>query len=618
MKFVGHGKSLIGQLVCFLGLSMGSLTAMDAVGDPDTGPASISEIESSLDSVLPSFKSGLLSGQQTSVIEEVEVDKSAQPIGNSELEQSVKFRLNGIQIKGNTVLGKDDVISLVKPYIDTIILSTDLNIIAQKITQLFIDNGYATTKCIIPAQQITNGVVTLQVVEDRLGQIRLSGEETYRYDVRLFLSQLHDLQGEVIHLPTLNSRLRYLSKLPATRVQPTLVKQAEGTTDLVLKLTDLGNQFRLSLDNAGSRFTGEERLSYGAVLNNFTGNSDVLSMGFTTSLSSIKQLGSMTFNYRRPWGKSGGNLGMSYSNLYYSIDPKEIGGQSDSVTYAGGSGLFGMHYEQSLWLPSLGSSQKNYSWSAGFDRKTATSTQVLNREILSNPAGFAILDQKDSLLVVDFAVQTEQYSVIKGFKGRSVISIALKHSLEGFFGSLTQEDIIRKLDRKNNAVDDLGPFTGPIGVVDGMDASFWKLYVDASRIQSLPGNFTAQFNFLGEYTPSKKVPQAYQFSGAGGGALGYSVGLKLMRPIAQNLILGANVKHSKAVSWYRDTDPGCPDSNGVNTALLAGRNTCTTNELDLSLDWNLGSLLAKINYQPNIDSSLQNNNNITFDVGYSW
>jgi len=602
-----------------LGLLSLLLIALPAIGAGDApaertelAPSAINDIESSVNSGQADSKGGLVVDQKRSVIENVKVDKSAQPSGDNELEQGAQFRLNGIQVQGNTVMDKDDIVSLVTPYVGTMMTSADLKTVASKITQLFVEQGYATTKCIIPAQQVKNGVVLLEVVEDKLGKIRLSGAETYRYDVRLFLSQLHDLQGEVIHLPTLNSRLRHLSQLPATRVQPTLVKQSEGTTDLVLNLTDLEDQFSVSVDNSGSRFTSTNRLSSSAVFNNVSGSSDVLTVALTTSLNNVKYLGSMSFNYKRPVGSSGGKMGVGYSNLYYRMDPSEVG--FDQVRYEGGTNSLGLRYEQPLWMEDESNGQKTYNWSAGFERKTAQAKTIYNTSF-DHPAGFAYVDSEDRLMVGDITLYTEQYTLLKGLKGRSFGSISLKHAFEGFFGSTTQEDINRKLENISN---DVEPITGPIGNVTGMDPGFWKLYMDVSRAQALPNSFTAQFDFHGEYTPSKKLPQAYQFAGADGGASGYSLGLKLIRPITQDVVLGVALKHAQAVSWYRDEDPGCNNSAGVATATSAGRNSCSSNEVELNMDLRFGGLLANVKYRNNINASAQNKNKVTFNLGYRW
>jgi hemolysin activation/secretion protein len=616
MAVVSEGLFFLPRQLGVLSLLLIALPAIGAGTPPaertELSPSAINDIENFVSSGQADSTGGLVVDQKGSVIENVKVDKSAQPTGDNELEQGEKFRLNGIQVQGNTVMDKDGIISLVQPYVGTMMTAADLQAIAANITQLFVDQGYATTKCVIPAQEVTNGVVILKVVEDKLGQIQLSGAETYLYDVRLFLAQLHDLQGKVIHLPTLNNRLRYLSQLPATRVQPTLVKQSEGTTNLVLKLTDLEDQFSMSVNNSGSRFTGANRLSSSAVFNNVSGNSDLVTVAFTTSLNNVKYLGSMSLNYKRPVGSSGGKMGVGYSNLYYRMDPSEVG--FDQVRYEGGTNSLALRYEQPIWLEGEANRQKTYNWSVGFERKTAQAQTIYNTSF-DQPAGFAYVDSQDRLMVGDITLYTEQYTLFKGLKGRSFGSVSLKHAFEGFFGSTTQEDIDRKLENISNNVE---PITGPIGNVTGMDPNFWKLYVDVSRAQTLPNSFNAQFNFHGEYTPSKKLPQAYQFAGADGGASGYSLGLKLMRPIAHNVSVGIALKHSKAVSWHRDVDEGCNNSAGIATATSAGRNSCSTNEMELNMDWRLGSLLTNINYRNNIISSAQNNNRITFNFGYRW
>jgi hypothetical protein len=616
MAVMGQDGLVARRWLGLIGLSLMALPALGAGDAPaqrtELAPSEISDIESSVSSGQAGSKGGLAGDEKRSVIENVKVDKSAQPSGDSQMDRGAEFRLNGIQVQGNTVMGKEHIVSIVQPYVGTMMTSAELKAITAKITQLFVDQGYATTKCIIPAQQVSNGVVVLKVVEGKLGQIQLSGAETYLYDVRLFLAQLHDLQGKVIHLPTLNNRLRLLSQLPATRVQPTLVQQAEGVTDLVLKLTDLEDQFSLSVNNSGSRFTGKNRISSSAVFNNVTGNSDVLTMALTTSLNNVKYLGSMSFNYQRPVGGSGGKLGVGYSNLYYRMDPAAVG--FNQVRYEGGTHSLGLRYEQPLWLEDEASSQKSYSWSAGFERKTAQAKTIYNTSF-DQPAGFAYVDSEDRLMVGDITLQTEQLTLLKGFKGRSFASVSLKHAFEGFFGSTTQEDIDRKLENIANNVE---PITGPIGNVTGMNPNFWKLYVDVSRAQALPNSFTAQLDFHGEFTPSKKLPQAYQFADADGGASGYSLGIKLIRPIVENVLLSVSFKHAQAVSWYRDVDPGCNNSAGTATATSAGRNSCTTNEMALNMDWRLGSLLANVNYRNNINANAQNQNKITFNLGARW
>lgn len=574
-------------------------------------PSGVGEIEDTIGSDKPNRNSA--AKVENSVIEDVEVDESAKPTGDSQMNKGAQFLLNGITLKGNTVMKEEDIVSLVQPYIGAMVTSYDLQTIASLLTQLFNDRGYVTSKCTIPAQQVKDGVVLLQVVEDKLNQIKLSGADSYRYDPRLFLKQLHDLQGKVIHLPTLNSRLRLLSQLPSTRVQPVLVKKAEGRTDLVLNLSDLKSGFAISLDNSGSRYTGTNRLTAAATFNNLTGSSDVLSISFKTSLKNSKQLGAVTLDYKYPVGSSGGKIGLGYSDLYYRMDPNEVG--FDQVRYEGGAQSLSFRYHQPFWFGVSEESASNYMWSAGIERKSAQAKTVYNTSF-DQPAGFAYVDTQDTLMVGDFTLQAERLTLISGYKGRYIGSIGLKHALEGFFGATTQEDIDRKLE--NIESEEVDSITGPIGNVKGLDPNFWKLYIDVSREQVLPNNFTAKINLQGEFTNSKKVAQTYQFTPADGGASGLVLTAALQRPIMDGLSAGISFQHAKAFSWYRDEDPGCMDDSGNATATSAGRNSCSTNQVELNMNWNLGSLLARVNYRKNIYASDGNNKKITFNLGYRW
>ena len=613
----GKGLWTKRKLLFLLCISV-SAVSMPAIGETpvqrdEAAPSSLGEIESALDADVSGSGSFGVEAKP-SIIEDVEVDESAKPSGDSQVDQQATFRLNSITLKGNTVMGEKDIVTLVEPYIGTMVTSNDLQIIASSLTQLFNDFGYATSKCIIPAQQVKNGVVTLQIVEDKLNQIRLSGAESYRYDPRLFLKQLYDLQGKVIHLPTLNSRLRLLSQLPSTRVQPVLVKQAEGSTDLVLNLSELKDVFAISLDNSGSRFTGTNILTSRATFNNLTGSSDVLSMSLKTSLKNSKQLGSVTLDYKYPVGTSGGKLGVGYSHLYYRMDPNEVG--FDEVRYEGGARSFSFRYQQPFWLGESDESVSSaYMWSAGLERKSAQALTVYNTSF-DQPAGFAYVDTKDTLMVGDITLQAEKLTYMGGYKGRFLGSIGLKHAFEGFFGANTQEDIDRKLENiESGSVDSI---TGPIGNVTGMDPNFWKLYIDLSREQALPNSFTAKFDLHGEFTDSKKVAQTYQFTPADGGASGVLFSAALQRPIMDGMSAGINFQHAKAFSWYRDEDPGCLDDAGNATATSSGRNVCSRNTLSLNLNWRMGDILANVKYRNDIHASDNNQNKYIFNIGYQW
>ena len=131
---------------------------------------------------------------------------------------------SGVRVTGNTILQNEDIVTAVQEFVDQEVTSRNSISFTERINFLYFKQGCETTSVIIPEQQITDGVVTVQIIENRLGEI-LAGAQGYRYETRLFLAQLYDLQNQIIHVPTLNERLRILSGLPGTKVTPRLVRR---------------------------------------------------------------------------------------------------------------------------------------------------------------------------------------------------------------------------------------------------------------------------------------------------------------------------------------------------------------------------------------------------------
>ncbi len=133
MAAVFQGKTLAHRGLSLLCLSLITLPAMSDNTPPEQRtelpPSAIGTIESSAESGQSGSSTGLTSEQKRSVIENVQVDKSAQAQGDNRLDGGVQFRLNGIQVQGNTVLDKQDIVTLVQPFVGTMMTSADLKLL---------------------------------------------------------------------------------------------------------------------------------------------------------------------------------------------------------------------------------------------------------------------------------------------------------------------------------------------------------------------------------------------------------------------------------------------------------------------------------------------------------
>jgi hemolysin activation/secretion protein len=87
----------------------------------------------------------------------------------------IGFYVNQIEVLGNTVL-QAEIANIVQPFENREVTFEELIELRSTITQLYIDNGYVTSGAFLPNNQdLTSGVVQIQVVEGELEQINISG-----------------------------------------------------------------------------------------------------------------------------------------------------------------------------------------------------------------------------------------------------------------------------------------------------------------------------------------------------------------------------------------------------------------------------------------------------------
>ncbi|MEI6835007.1 MAG: POTRA domain-containing protein, partial [bacterium] len=511
----------------------------------------------------------------SSVLDNIQLDDSAKPKPEN-LAGAVTFVLRTLKVIGNSVLEEKLIAEQVRSFVGRSVPGQELQEMAARITKLYAERGYMTSRCIVPAQRVDDGNVVLQIEEDKLGSLLLGGLSSYRYDPRVFFDQVSDLRGKVINVPDLDERLRLVARIPGARVKPVLRKSAFGVTDLVLEISDIENLGTVSVSNDGSRLTSVNRLSVAKTFNNIAGAGDVLSLSVTTAAPATEYFGGLNASYQRPVGSNGGKLTLNYASLYYRLDPAAVG--NNAIRYQGDSASQEVLYEEPVrWNAKLA----NLVWFGGLERKQVNASTVYNT-VFDQPAGFKYVDSSDSIFAITAGLRGERYDDWWGYRGRSLGSLSVKRALPGWFGSLTPDSVTNKLENlaaasaANNTVNtattavtnaqtalslllpsDPGyatalisalranaalaaaqltankysAVTGPIGDVRGMQTDFTKYYLGVSRAQSLPGAMLLDASLLAEWTSAKRVPQAYDFAGADNGPSGYRVNLLFSRPV---------------------------------------------------------------------------------------
>lgn len=244
---------------------------------------------------------------------EIRIERGPAPVTSTADEAKILVR--NLRVTGAKAYTEAELIAITGFTPGTELTLTDLRAMASKITTHYAKNGYFVARAYLPAQQITDNSVTIEVSEGQYGKIilrnqsTLSDNQAYR-----LLDGLNS--GDPITNDPLESRLLLLSDTPGVNVTSTLVPGATpGTSDLIVDLTP-GKRVSGSIDadNAGNRYTGEYRAGATVNLNNPLGLGDQASVRAVTSGSGLNY---GRASYQVPFGKT--TVGVAYSRLEYEL-----------------------------------------------------------------------------------------------------------------------------------------------------------------------------------------------------------------------------------------------------------------------------------------------------------
>lgn len=150
--------------------------------------------------------------------------------------------------------------------------------ITARITQAYRDAGFLVSVAYIPPQQIGDSqILTLKVIEGRVGRVLVQGSQRYRDD-QLTASSL-GLIGRPLRQAELERALLYARDLPGVSVTSVLQPgQNEGETDILLVAEDSAHPYEITagLNNHGTDSTGRYRAEVAVSAFNALGAGDVL------------------------------------------------------------------------------------------------------------------------------------------------------------------------------------------------------------------------------------------------------------------------------------------------------------------------------------------------------
>jgi len=221
------------------------------------------------------------------------------------------FDIGHFQVEGNSLLPKAEVEALVAPYAGPQKVYGDIQKALEALEQRYRELGYGTVQVYVPEQELTAGVVRINVLETVIGKVSLRGNQYFSADnIRQALPLLQE--GAAPNLRRISENVQLANENPAKQVDVTLaVSDEEGKVDARIQVEeDNPKKIILTLDNTGDKEkTGQYRLGMAYRNANLLGNDEVLTLGYITSPDAPAgvDLEVVSVGFRKPfyeWGDS--------------------------------------------------------------------------------------------------------------------------------------------------------------------------------------------------------------------------------------------------------------------------------------------------------------------------
>ena len=217
------------------------------------------------------------------------------------------FDIKAFEVSGNSLFTDDQVRAAVILFTGSGRTTADVEKARDSLEKRYHDAGYPAVMVNIPEQTLQDGIVKLQVIESRIGRVKVTGN---RYFTRE--KMLKDLPsftpGTILFLPRVQQEIAQLNRSQDLKVEPVMSPGKEvGTIDVELKVEDhLPLHGFLELNNRASPDTVPLRLNAAIHYDNLWQKEHSLSFQYQISPQNTDQVAALSASYAlpAPWEKN--------------------------------------------------------------------------------------------------------------------------------------------------------------------------------------------------------------------------------------------------------------------------------------------------------------------------
>lgn len=224
------------------------------------------------------------------------------------------FVLSSVTVVGAAVVAPNVIASAYVPYLKKKVSQSDLEAIANAITELYRSRGFYLSRAIVPPQDVHGGHLRIKVIEGSIAEVRIEGVGANKFGVKEHLDPL--TAEHPARLATVERQLLLANDTPGMRIADTALEElgtGSGRFRLIVKVETWGIYQSVGLDSYGSYAVGPLQAYSSTFFNSAFAKGDTLNVNLSTVPDSTRDLRYGRLSYSVPIGADGVRLGATIS-----------------------------------------------------------------------------------------------------------------------------------------------------------------------------------------------------------------------------------------------------------------------------------------------------------------
>jgi len=195
-----------------------------------------------------------------------------------------KIFIKEIKVTGSTVFSNDELAKVTGPFMNRELSPEDLEDARRELTLYYVKNGYINSGAVVPNQEVTDGILTIQIIEGQLTKIEI--EEKRRFRPNYIKNRIELDTAPPLNIFSLQRRLQLLQQDPRieqinAELRPGLRR---GESELGVEIKERSPyKFGFKFNNYEPPSVGAEEGEVFFLHENLTGNGDILSLAYGRS-----------------------------------------------------------------------------------------------------------------------------------------------------------------------------------------------------------------------------------------------------------------------------------------------------------------------------------------------